>query len=490
MKDLRSFTYLLLFRVINSLLVQTQFNPDEFWQGPEIAHRMVFGYGYETWEWRERIRGYAHPSIYAAAYYVLKWTHLDTDWAVMYAPKFIHAILAAIADRQLYIFAERHGGPVVAKWTSICNFANWFVFYTITRSYSNSAEAVLTICALSVWPRNSNESSFVALCLAALATIVRPSSASFWIVPCLTILVRAYKKSGKNLVRHIRNTIVVSIVSISLMVAIDTIHYQGQLTFVPLNFLRFNVLTGGSEFYGAHPWYWYFVEGIPSIVGTMLPFLIWGIHTLYRQDNMRLLEWLLCALVPIVLLSRVAHKELRFILPQHYIFLTICGVGLTNLRFRYVKKLWFRILFYTIIVSNVIAAFYLCLVHQRGAIDVMVTLRQETYMDSVLFMGNCHMTPFHSHLHRDNVRMRILECPPPLKGESLETYTWEAREFLKSPRDFFTVTDLTKYSHIVTEDRYAEVMSDLINQAGLVEFARVFHSHVEEPHYYVLYRQI
>ena len=99
------------------------------------------------------------------------------------------------------------------------------------------------------------------------------------------------------------------------------------------------------------------------------------------------------------------------------------------------------------------------------------------------------MTPFHSHLHRDDVRMRILECPPPLKGESLETYTWEAREFLKSPRDFFTVADLFKYSHIVTEDRHAEVMSDMISQAGLVEFARVFHSHVKEPHYYVLYKQ-
>lgn len=38
---------LLIFRLANALVVQTYFNPDEYWQGPEIAHRMAFGYGYQ-----------------------------------------------------------------------------------------------------------------------------------------------------------------------------------------------------------------------------------------------------------------------------------------------------------------------------------------------------------------------------------------------------------------------------------------------------------
>ncbi|CAI5520807.1 unnamed protein product [Closterium sp. Naga37s-1] len=37
------FLALLAFRLLNSVAVQTYFNPDEFWQGPEVAHRMVFG---------------------------------------------------------------------------------------------------------------------------------------------------------------------------------------------------------------------------------------------------------------------------------------------------------------------------------------------------------------------------------------------------------------------------------------------------------------
>ena len=29
-------------RLINALLIRTAFAPDEYWQAPEVAHRMVF----------------------------------------------------------------------------------------------------------------------------------------------------------------------------------------------------------------------------------------------------------------------------------------------------------------------------------------------------------------------------------------------------------------------------------------------------------------
>ena len=53
------------FRVWNGLVVVTYFNPDEYWQSVEVAHRWVFGYGHLTWEWRAdaRLRGAAHPAL-------------------------------------------------------------------------------------------------------------------------------------------------------------------------------------------------------------------------------------------------------------------------------------------------------------------------------------------------------------------------------------------------------------------------------------------
>lgn len=39
----RIFLLCLAFRVVNALLIQTYFNPDEHWQSLEVAHRTVFG---------------------------------------------------------------------------------------------------------------------------------------------------------------------------------------------------------------------------------------------------------------------------------------------------------------------------------------------------------------------------------------------------------------------------------------------------------------
>lgn len=40
----RVFALCLAFRLVNALLVQTYFNPDEHWQALEVAHRIAFGY--------------------------------------------------------------------------------------------------------------------------------------------------------------------------------------------------------------------------------------------------------------------------------------------------------------------------------------------------------------------------------------------------------------------------------------------------------------
>lgn len=76
----RVFTVCLAMRMANSLLVQTYFNPDEHWQAPEVAHRIIFGYGHLTWEWKKGIRSYLHPMLFALLYKVLSLLGLDTPW--------------------------------------------------------------------------------------------------------------------------------------------------------------------------------------------------------------------------------------------------------------------------------------------------------------------------------------------------------------------------------------------------------------------------
>lgn len=116
----RVFVLCLAMRMLNSLLVQTQFNPDEHWQALEVAHRITFGYpkfdqvllmnvtpisfyllpssrshstsyqthvllllindiyGHLAWEWKKGIWGYLHPMLFGFLYKVLEVLCLDT----------------------------------------------------------------------------------------------------------------------------------------------------------------------------------------------------------------------------------------------------------------------------------------------------------------------------------------------------------------------------------------------------------------------------
>jgi hypothetical protein len=73
----------LAFRLANSCILQTSFEPDEYWQSLEVAHHMVFGYGHLTWEWIEGIRGYTHPLLFTAVYWLLRIFGLDNGFSLV-----------------------------------------------------------------------------------------------------------------------------------------------------------------------------------------------------------------------------------------------------------------------------------------------------------------------------------------------------------------------------------------------------------------------
>lgn len=85
------------------LLPQTFFQPDEYYQALEPAHRLVFGYGFLTWEWRDvpdvlgaspqgwwdqvvvhgRLRSWLWPGVFALVYKAIQVLGLDNTSALV-----------------------------------------------------------------------------------------------------------------------------------------------------------------------------------------------------------------------------------------------------------------------------------------------------------------------------------------------------------------------------------------------------------------------
>ncbi|XP_060780195.1 GPI mannosyltransferase 3 isoform X1 [Neoarius graeffei] len=464
-----------IFRLVNCLLVQTSFVPDEYWQSLEVSHRMVFRYGYETWEWKEGIRGYSYPLLFALIYKTLHLLQYDTVQLLILLPRLLQALLSALADVKLYEITRKWENPEAAKWTYFCQLCSWFTWYCSTRTLTNTMETTLSVLALSYYPLHGSRThgSWKYLSLVSLAVIVRPTALIVW----LPLLLHHLWREENKLKLVTQQGLPVAAVTLTVSTLIDCMFY-GKWTFVQWNFLKLNVLHSVAEFYGTHPWHWYLTQGFLVVIGPHLPFFLHGCTLAAKRHRVLLLSmaWTLTAY------SFLAHKEFRFIYPVLPFCMIFCGTSLVKLRS------WRKPAAGALLLLNLLPALYTGLVHQRGVLDVMDHLQRLCDLrDSpsspephVLFLMPCHSTPLYSHLHCP-IRLRFLECPPDLRGDP--DYVEEAASFYADPLGWLGTSypnRSTLPSHVVLFDPLEKEISTFLDGNGFVKKAELFHTHFPE----------
>ncbi|KZV18039.1 GPI mannosyltransferase 3-like [Dorcoceras hygrometricum] len=477
------FTLCLVLRIINSLLVQTYFNPDEHWQSLEVAHRIAFGYGHLTWEWRKGLRSYLHPLLFAALYKVLAFLGLDSPWFMTRTPRLLQSIFAAFGDLYLYKLSKNLFGDSAANWALFAQLTNWFMFFCITRTLSNCLESVLTLVSLYYWPcitvssnAYSSSSRKFALAMAALACAIRPTSAIIWIYIGTLELLFARDKLKFVLL----DVVPIGGLVLGLTTLLDRVMY-GSWVIVPLNFVKFNFLSSGGDYYGTHPWHWYFSQGFTVMIFTYLPFSFAGFIMSKQWKLGGLVAWVLGTY------SLLGHKEFRFVLPVLPLALMFSGYSLAKLRSSelsqrklkessssYVKL---QMVVFFLLLTNIPMAIYMSMVHQRGTEDVMnylSTEATENKVKNILFLTPCHATPYYSALHH-NLPMRFLDCTPSKQRGMLD----ESDQFLLNPLGFAInmVKNWSLPSHVVMFDAQEKLLKEFLLSSGFHEIRRFFHAH-------------
>ena len=449
--------FLFVLRILNIILVQTWFVPDEYWQSLEVAHKLVFKYGCLTWEWNKGIRSYFHPFIFAVVYYVIKITGFsDFTKALIYGPRLVQAIASAVAEWSFYKFVHKQFGANVALWFLFSLSTSWFWWYCATRTLINSVEAVFVCISFYFFPCHEpyygkRFKIFLMLCITTV--YIRPSSIALWIPMSFAFLFQfSCRHSWLNVVILVFKSGLAAGFVFFIFLLIDSYCY-GRWVSIHYNFLLFNVIKNQGTFYGSHSWHWYLSQGVPTVIGTHLPFAIHGSVQCLKSKQISKFQFKLLCLIwfligfTIFLYSIPGHKEFRFLLLILPLFMLFSGLSLS-----FLPEAQRNCGVVFIFITNVIIMLYTGLYHQSAPLNVINHIRNQ--LDNVklhpsgvqvLFLLPCHSTPYYSHLHR-NVSMRFLTCEPDLTDQGPQ-YIDEADRFFADPISWLEVNLFSLNKH-------------------------------------------
>ncbi|EEC49434.1 predicted protein [Phaeodactylum tricornutum CCAP 1055/1] len=472
----KTFILLCAFRIANTFLVNSYFDPDEFWQIMEPAYCRVYNVKSLcpglTWEWKRRApesainfldrsmqgpaRAYLSVLPTYIYFFILKASGMDSYWLISRGPMVLFAVtVAAPIDMAVY-YAAGWLEPIkgsnqsgVAAWCLFCSLCSWFNGYTLVRTFANNQEAESVILAIALVAPEliGNRSARYALLRSCMAFLIGgfgvgirfTSIAAF--IPMGVLLALRHLTLLKRVCYLLVPCAFFGLAGLSFGMLVDR-YFFGFWTLPFLGNFHFNVVLDYASLYGSHPMHWYFTIGVPALAGLLLPFLCFDFWELtngrssYGKQNL----WII-VLSYVGIMSFNDHKEFRYILPVLPLFCLLVG---SHVQALLSGSTWrARFLRLTFVGANLITLVYLGMFHQSGPILVnqkiveLVRKSQETTDVSIHYLtGACHSTPLHSSLHVPPFQFRTwsLDCSPDCRAGL--NRVCETEEFVDNPAAF------------------------------------------------------
>jgi hypothetical protein len=294
------------------------FFPDEIFQTLEPAHRLVFGYGVISWEWRLGIRSWVFPTFLAGVMRATAWMGAASSGYLL-GTTIVLSLISLVTIWFGYAWAKRASGTAAAVVAALaCTFYFGFVYFA-PKALNEvvAAHVLLPGLYLGVYGEKLGERKrlFLAGFFCALAACLR-----IQLLPALLFAMVFFCYPRWRV--RIPAVTAGALVPVLFFGAVDwtTWSYPWQSFIL---YFKENVVSGpGKELTLVQPWYWY----VLVLLVLLGPAVLLLFHGARRSPFLAIF----CAIV-VVSHSAIPHKEIRFIYPILAPAITLAAMGIVDL---------------------------------------------------------------------------------------------------------------------------------------------------------------
>lgn len=300
-------------------------HPDEIFQMLEPAHRFVYGFGIQAWEFRDGARSWLLPGIVALLWKLLAALGISdplTAVPLLRMPFVALAVLGVyLASRLATKLAGEHAGDLAALLAAFAPLALLLDFRTTTEA----ASAPLVLLALLAM--TDAKMARAGACF-ALLVFLRPTNAIFGLgAVAWLLLARRFRNSGR---------LALGALPVALAGGLLDWITWGIPFHHLVEYVRFNVKESGAATFGVEgPWAYarILLVTAPLLALLLVPATVGLLRKSREARPSLLVGWLY-----LIFLSAIGHKEPRFLLPALPLLAALSAAGLVALVDPWLRK--------------------------------------------------------------------------------------------------------------------------------------------------------
>lgn len=307
--------------------------PDEHFQTLEPASRIVFGYGWKSWEWYYGIRSWFVPGLYMPVLFLLKMFGITSGSVPIIACQLLNALVSGLMLWQFERLLSDQKFHPLSQFVSLLALAIspamivWGVS-TFSDTWAMCSLWIFLPYVLRSLQTNDARRWFYSGALLGVTFVIRLQMITWFAGLVLALIIFAPKEHR----RFIGVMILGYFVPIFFQGILDYITW-GHFLYSSYKSVQMNIFEGVANLNGVSPWSFY-ILGLLKNLGPFLYilFLLSAILScLKKKMDFKTKILLISSGVYFAAHLAIGHKEFRFILPIVPVIFYILGYGINDL---------------------------------------------------------------------------------------------------------------------------------------------------------------